>query len=135
MYKIYTRLPNWHRNKIKKSYKTSAPLTNALGILIVNKPKWIMFSLVGTNASRNALLQTKQRNKTNWPMQNIQQTRIKSNHKCNLINTCNRINTHQSNKPVANHDRVKYHQLNKSKTGTITKSYKMDSWRGHYPLQ
>ena len=57
----------------------------------------------------------------------IQQTRIKSNHKCNLINTCNRINTHQRNKPVVNHERVKYHQLNKSKTGTTTNSYKMDS--------
>ena len=57
----------------------------------------------------------------------IQQTRIKILHKCNLINTCNRINNHQSNKPVVNRDRVKYHQPNKSKTGTITKSYKMDS--------
>ena len=57
----------------------------------------------------------------------IQQTRIKSNHKCNLINTCNRINTHEGNKPVANRDRVKYHHLNKRKTGTITKSYKRDS--------
>ena len=61
----------------------------------------------------------------------IQQTRIKSNHKCNLIKTCNRINTHQRNKPVANLDRVKYHQRNKIQTGNIKKNYKRGSWRGH----
>ena len=39
LYEKYTRLPNWHINEIMKSFNTSAPLTHALGIIIVNKPK------------------------------------------------------------------------------------------------
>ena len=42
-----------------------------------------------------------------------QQTKIKSNQQCILLNTCNSINSHQQNKPVENWDGVKSHQLNK----------------------
>ena len=51
IYEIYTRLPNWNRNKITKSFKTSSPLTNALGTLIVNKPTRIMVLIVGKTSA------------------------------------------------------------------------------------
>ena len=38
-----TRLPNWHTNEIPRTFKTSAPLTHALGIIIVNELTWVMF--------------------------------------------------------------------------------------------
>ena len=52
------------------------------------------------------------------------QSKIKNNHKCNLINACNIIYAFQQNKPVENWDRVKYCQQNKFPNKmTITNSY------------